>query len=255
MGLPLPADDIAALEARTEGWIVGLQFAALSIQGRDTEGQRNFITAFSGSHRYVVDYLAEEVFNTQPENVRRFLLHSSILERLSGPLCDAVTGQTDGAAMLASLERNNLFTVPLDEQRQWYRYHQLFAEVLRQRLKHEQPDLVPKLHRRASGWFEQNGFVTEAMGHALVAPDFERAARLIEASSTTMVNQGETNTLLTWLDVLPAEMVRSRPRLAIAKAWATVSQDRLDEARECVADAERWAQHEEPSNLETRSIR
>jgi len=214
----------------------------------------NFITAFPGSHRYVVDYLAEEVFNTQPENVRRFLLHSSILARLSGPLCDAVTGQTDGAAMLASLERNNLFTVPLDEQRQWYRYHQLFAEVLRQRLKHEQPNLVPELHRRASGWFEQNGFVTEAMSHALAAQDFERAARLIEASSTTMVNQGETNTLLTWLDALPAEMVRSRPRLAIAKAWATVSQDRLDEARECVADAERWAQHEEPSNLETRSI-
>ncbi len=253
MGLPLAADDIAALGARTEGWIVGLQFAALSMQGRDTEDRRNFITAFAGSHRYVVDYLAEEVFNTQPENVRRFLLHSSILERLCGPLCDAVTGQTGGTGTLASLERNNLFTVALDEHRQWYRYHHLFAEVLRQRLMHEHAAIIPELHRRASGWFEQNGFVTEAMGHALAGQDFEAAARLIEVSSATMVDQGETSTLLTWLDALPAEMVRSRPRLSLAKAWATVSQDRMQEAEECAADAERWALHEELSNAEMRS--
>ena len=155
MGLDLSAEDIAALETRTEGWIAGLQMAALSMQGRaDTA---SFIQAFTGSHRFVLDYLVEEVLQRQPERVRSFLLQTAILDRLCGPLCDAVTGQEDGREMLEALERGNLFVVPLDDERQWYRYHHLFADVLQAHLLEEQPDQVSALHRRASEWYEQNG--------------------------------------------------------------------------------------------------
>ncbi len=165
MGLNLSAHDIAALETRTEGWIAGLQLAALSMQGRsDTAG---FIQAFTGSHRFVLDYLMEEVLQRQPERVRRFLLQTSILDRLSGPLCDAVTERDDGRSMLETLERGNLFVVPLDDQRQWYRYHHLFADVLQARLIEEQSDRVSELHRRASAWYEQNDLPAEAIQHAL----------------------------------------------------------------------------------------
>jgi ATP/maltotriose-dependent transcriptional regulator MalT len=254
MGLQLTDANIGALETRTEGWIVGLQFAALSMQGRSTNDLGDFITAFTGSHRFVVDYLAEEVFSTQPEQIRRFLLHTSILERLGGPLCDAVTGESGSAATLAHLERNNLFTIPLDEQRQWYRYHQLFADVLRHRLEHEFPELAPDLHRRASAWYEQNGFVTEAMRHALAAHDMDRGAHLIEEFSPEMIKQGDTGSLLAWLDLFPMDLVSSRPRLSIAKGWASVSQDRLDEARRSVADAEQWAEGQDQTNPATRAV-
>ena len=148
MGLTLTAHDVAALEGRTEGWIAALQLAALSMPGRDDVA--GFIAGFAGDDRYIVDYLAEEVLQRQPDHVRSFLLQTSILDRLSGPLCDAVTGQDGGKAMLAALERGNLFLVPLDDRRQWYRYHHLFADVLQARLLDEQPDRVPELHRRAS---------------------------------------------------------------------------------------------------------
>ena len=153
MGLALTAQDVAALEGRTEGWIAALQLAALSMQGRDDNA--GFIAAFAGDDRYIVDYLAEEVLQRQPEQVQDFLLQTSVLDRLSGSLCDAVTGQTGGKATLEALDRGNLFLVPLDDRRRWYRYHHLFADVLRARLLDEQPDVVPALHRRACDWFEE----------------------------------------------------------------------------------------------------
>ncbi len=153
MGLNLSAENIAALEARTEGWVAGLQLAAISMQGRSDAA--SFIKSFTGSHRFVLDYLVEEVLQSQPEHVRNFLLQTAILDRLSSPLCNAVTGQEDGKGMLEALERGNLFVIPLDDQRQWYRYHHLFAEVLQAHLREAQPDRVSMLHQRASEWYEQ----------------------------------------------------------------------------------------------------
>ena len=184
MGLVLTAPDVAALEGRTEGWIAALQLAALSMQGR--EDIAAFIAGFAGDDRYIVDYLAEEVLQRQPDHVQQFLLQTSILDRLSGPLCDAVTGQDGGKAKLAALERGNLFLVPLDDRRQWYRYHQFFADVLQARLLDEQPDDLPGLHRRASEWYQQNGEPSEAIRHALAAKDFERAADLVELAIPAM---------------------------------------------------------------------
>ena len=184
MGLQLTAPDVAALEGRTEGWIAALQLAALSMQGRDDIA--GFIAGFAGDDRYVVDYLVEEVLQRQPDHVQAFLLQTSILDRLSGPLCDAVTGHGGGKAMLEALDRGNLFLVPLDDRRQWYRYHHLFADVLRARLLDEQPGQVPDLHRRASVWYEQNGDQSAAIRHALAAGDFERAADLVELAIPAM---------------------------------------------------------------------
>ena len=181
MGLDLEAADVNALEERTEGWIAGLQLAALSLRAIPTRPEvTDFIEAFTGSNRFVIDYLADEVLARQPPEMRDFLLRTAVLDRLTGPLCDAVTGQSAGAAMLADLDRANLFVVPLDTERTWYRYHHLFADVLRARLRSEEPDLVPQLHRRASDWYASNGFVADAVRHALAAEDFPRAAYLME---------------------------------------------------------------------------
>src|SRR5215218_782769 len=187
MGLNLSEEDIAALETRTEGWIAGLQLAALSMRGR--EDVSGFIRAFAGDNRYIVDYLVEEVLQRQPERIRSFLLQTSILDRLSGPLCDAVTGQENGRGMLEALKRGNFFVVPLDDKGHWYRYHHLFAEVLQARLiaetaeTREKPGQISALHRRASEWYEHHGRAADAMPyaihHALAAEDFERAADLI----------------------------------------------------------------------------
>src|SRR5947209_929565 len=178
MGLGLAADQLGILEGRTEGWIAALQLAALSMQGRDNIAE--FINGFAGDDRYIVDYLVEEVLQRQPDHVREFLLHTSILNRLTGPLCDAVTQQHGGRARLEALDRSNLFLVALDDRRQWYRYHHLFGDVLRARLADEEPDRVVALHRRASDWFEADGDRAEAVRHALAAADFARAAELIE---------------------------------------------------------------------------
>ena len=177
-GLHLAAGDVEVLEERTEGWIAALQLAALSIQGR--EDVSSFIARFAGNDRYIVDYLVEEVLAHQSEPVREFLLHTAVLDRLTGPLCDALTGRDDGSHMLTTLQRANLFLVALDDQREWYRYHHLFADVLRARLLAQQPDLVPLLHQRASRWFEAHAASDEAIRHALAARDFDRAAQLIE---------------------------------------------------------------------------
>ena len=238
MGLVLTAADVAALEGRTEGWIAALQLAALSMQGR--EDTAAFIDGFAGDDRYIVDFLAEEVLQRQPEHVQHFLLQTSILDRLSGPLCDAVTGQDDGKAKLMALERGNLFLVPLDDRRRWYRYHQLFADVLHARLLDEQPDEVPELHRRASRWLEQNGEPSEAIRHALAAGDFERAADLIELAIPAMLRIRQEVAVLGWLELLPDEVVRVRPVLSVGFAGALLAGGEFERVEARLRDAERW---------------
>jgi len=237
MGLNLSAEDIAALETRTEGWIAGLQLAALSMQGRsDTVG---FIQAFTGSHRFVLDYLAGEVLERQPERVRNFLLQTTILDRLSGSLCDAVTAQDGGRGMLETLERGNLFVVPLDDQRQWYRYHHLFADVLQAHLIEAQPDQVSSLHQRASAWYEQNGYPSDAIRHALAAKDFERAAGLIELAWSAMDLSYQSSTWLGWVKALPDVLIRARPVLSVGYAWALLDGGELEASEARLYDAER----------------
>ncbi len=230
MGLDLPPEAIATLQSRTEGWIAGLQLAALSLQGRADVSA--FLAAFSGSHHFVLDYLSEEVFARQSSVVQSFLLHTCILERLSGPLCDAVTGQDRSQAMLEGLERANLFVVPLDDERSWYRYHHLFAEVLRSHLQQAQPALVPALHRRASAWYEQHELPTEAVQHALAIPDFELAVRLIEPIALPVTFQGQISTVLGWMNALPKAVVRTRPFLCVYYALLLIFTTQFEAAEE-----------------------
>jgi LuxR family transcriptional regulator, maltose regulon positive regulatory protein len=255
MGLDLPEGSVAALEERTEGWIAGLQLAALSMRGR--EDISGFIAKLRGSNRYVLDYLAEEVLRHQPDDLEAFLVQTSILDRMSGPLCDAVTDREAGQEMLESLERANLFTIPLDEERRWYRYHHLFSEFLRERLHRTQPDQEPRLHRKASAWYEHNGLVHEAVDHALAAADLETGARLIEDNFRDMLAHGEATLLLNWLEALPEELVRSRPQLCIPCAWARLLTGQLEGAELCVQDLELMVdadfppdRHEVPSSNE-----
>ncbi len=238
MGLSLSTEDIAALEDHTEGWIAGLQLAALSMQGQ--EDVSGFIQAFAGDHRYIVDYLVEEVLERQPVSVRNFLLQTSILDRLSGPLCDAVTGQEEGSARLEALERGNFFVVPLDDKRHWYRYHHLFAEVLSAHLLAEQPDQVPALHRRASEWYEQHGSADDAIRHALAAADFARAAALVELAVPAMGRSRQETTALGWLKALPDELLRCRPVLGVAYAHVLLANGEREGVEERLRDAERW---------------
>jgi LuxR family maltose regulon positive regulatory protein len=214
MALELTSGDVAALEGRTEGWIAAIQLAALSMQGRDDVA--GFIAGFAGDDRYIVDYLVGEVLQRQPEQVRSFLLRTSILSRLNGSLCDAVTGQDGGRAMLEALDRGNLFLVPLDDRRLWYRYHHLFADVLRARLLDEQHGRVHELHRRASDWYARNGDRSAAIGHALDGEDFERGADLVELAAPAMRQTRQEATLRRWLEALPEELFRVRPVLAMA---------------------------------------
>ena len=245
MGLKLSAEEIAELETRTEGWIAGLQLAALAM--RDHDDVPGFIAAFTGSNRYVLDYLAEEVLARQPEALRTFLLQTSILDRMCGPLCDAVTSRDDGQEALEYLEHANLFVIPLDEDRRWYRYHHLFTDVLRQRLRESDANLLPELHRRANVWFEQQGLAAEAVYHALEAHDFERAADLIEVIGLSDMLPGQVHTLLGWLDKLPDVLVRSRPALCIVHAAALMFADQPEAAEARLDDAERYIQPSEPA--------
>ncbi len=238
MGLVLTAQDAAALRGRTEGWIAALQLAALSMQGRDDVSA--FIAGFAGDDRYIVDYLAEEVLQRLPDDVQRFLLQTSILGRLSGPLCDAVTGQKGGTARLAALERGNMFLVPLDDHRRWYRYHQLFADVLQVRLLDEHGGDVPGLHRRASRWHEQNGEPFEAIGHALAAKDFERAADLIEPAVPAIQRNRQEAALRAWMGVLPDEVVRVRPVPGMGFVGALMVSGEVDGVEARLKDIEQW---------------
>ena len=255
MGLDLSPGDIAALEAHTEGWIAGLQLAALSMQGRDD--LPDFVSAFTGSHRYILDYLTDEVLARRPKGTKNFLLQTSILNRLCGPLCDAVTGQSEGQTSLERLEQANLFLTSLDDDRHWYRYHHLFAEVLQARLRQSQPELLPDLHRRASDWYEAHDSVVEAVQHALAASDVVRAAGLIERERWVLQGRGEINTLHTWLNELPVETVRARPRLSLAYAWifslleqAEAIEPRLQDAEEALA-VSAVATPEQPAEIDT----
>ncbi len=230
MKLNLTLDQIAALEARTEGWIAGLQLAAISMQKRGDTTE--FIESFTGSHRFILDYLVDEVLSCQPEDVQSFLLNTSILERFTGSLCDSVTGQEDGQEVLSQLERANLFIIPLDNERRWYRYHPLFADLLRSRLQESKPDLVPTLHRRACDWYERQDLLPEAIKHAITMGDFERTAKLIERSAEAQRQQGEIATLTGWMNALPSGIRRSHPALCIAyaRALADTAQHKAIEA-------------------------
>ncbi len=238
MNLSLSVEEVTALESRTEGWIAGLQLAALSMKGQqDVHG---FIQSFAGDHRYIVDYLVEEVLQRQSETVRNFLLQTSILERLNGPLCDAVTAQPGSNARLESLQRGNLFLIPLDDQRNWYRYHHLFADVLRMRLMAEQPDLVSALHQRASEWYEQNGFTADAIRHALESKNFDRAANLIEQAVPEARRNRQETTLLDWLKALPDEVLEHRPVLSVHYAGTLLQLGQLDGVEKRLQQGERW---------------
>jgi LuxR family maltose regulon positive regulatory protein len=285
MGIDLSPDDVDALERRTEGWIAGLQMAALSIQGRrQSSGPQDlstFIRAFTGSHRFVLDYLVEEVLDQQPVEIQEFLLRTSILERLTGPLCDAViglredatggraaqavdpdaliphtagpeagSGAASGRAILAYLDRRNLFVVPLDEHREWYRYHRLFADLLHKQLLQLYPDLVPILHGRASAWYEERAQAAEpsfetghltsaAIRHALASGDDEWAAHLIEQAAALTLGHSECATFLGWTEQLPASVIQRRPSLCALQAWVMLLAGRpLSEVRRHVRAAE-----------------
>lgn len=218
MGLNLSEDDISALESRTEGWIAGLQLAAISMQGLPDAA--SFIQSFTGSHRFVLDYLIEEVLQRQPENIQTFLLRTSILDRMCGPLCDAVmdSSSASGQETLEYLERTNLFIVPLDQERRWYRYHHLFGDLLRQRLG--QPRELAEYHLRASRWYEAHKDLGEAFRHALAADDFEQAACLAEAAWQRMERNFQTLAWLGWVKKLPDSAIRSRPWLCVQIGWA-----------------------------------
>jgi len=209
VGADLPEDAIAALEARTEGWAVGLQLAGLSL--RNHADPAGFVATFSGSHRYVLDYLTEEVLDRQPGQVRESLMETSVLDRLCGSLCDAVTGRAGSQHLLETIEQANLFLIPLDEVRGWWRYHPLFADLLRVRLGQQQPDRLPELHRAAASWCEQRGLADDAVRHALAAGDLARAARLVERHLGTTLALGEGATVMRWLADLPGEQIRARP--------------------------------------------
>jgi LuxR family maltose regulon positive regulatory protein len=238
MGFNLSTENISALEARTEGWIAGLQLAALSMQGHQDVSE--FIQAFAGDHRYIVDYLVEEVLQRQPESIRSFLLQTAILDRLNGPLCDAVTGQPGSKSRLDALQRGNFFLTPLDDKRHWYRYHHLFADVLHMHLMAEQPNQVPALHRRASEWYEQNGSPADAIRHALAGGDFERAANLIELAVPAMSRIRKTAALLGWFKSLPNELIRARPILSVTYAHLLLDGGEVDGVEDRLRDAEWW---------------
>ena len=261
MGLNLSAEDIAALEARTEGWIAGLQLAALALQGLALQGTTSMqghqdaahlIQSFTGSHHFVLDYLLEEVLQQQPESIQTFLLRTSILDRLCGPLCEAVlhegadlhpTRSASGQETLEYLERANLFIVPLDNERHWYRYHRLFADLLRQRLALSMGDErggAAELHNRASLWYEENGYEAEAFHHAVAADDFERAAGLAEMAWQAMDNSFQSAAWLGWVKKLPDKLIRARPVLCTQVAQALMDTGELEASESRLRDAERW---------------
>ena len=226
MGFDLSAKEITALETRTEGWVASLQLAALSMQGRgDMEA---FVADFSGSHRYVIDYLIDEVMSRQPEDHQAFLTQTSILDRFSASLCDGVLGITTSRQILGKLEGDNLFLIPLDDERQWYRYHHLFADFLGQRLHDTEPEKIPELHHRASHWYEAQGLVDDAIQHALAAEDLENATRMVDTIAADLVVHRESNKLLKLITQLPQDLCQDYPMLCIWHAWALLFLGQLE---------------------------
>ena len=236
----LAPNDIAALQQRTEGWIAGLQLLALSLRGQDDV--KRLVESFTGSHRYVLDYLVDEVFQRQSADVQDFLLKTSILDRLTAPLCNAVVERDDSRQVLLALEQANLFIIPLDPLREWYRYHHLFADLLQHRLQVESRYDVAQLHMRASQWYAENGFRADAIYHALAASDWERAADLILSIGSDMLKRGEVVTLLGWYQALPEDFVRAHPRLCFGYCWPLLLAEKTDAAESYLALAEQAAQ-------------
>ena len=236
MGLDLAEQDIATLDARTEGWIAGLQLAALSMQGQMNRHQ--FIENLAGSNRFIFDYLVEEVLEKQPPTIQEFLLKTSILAQMNARLCDALMGRDDSQAALFYLEQSNLFLQSLDNNRYWYRYHHLFADLLRIKLGQTQPAQIPVLHQSASQWFEKNKLIPEAVSHALAAGDFAHVVHLVEGNAFSMLDTGELTTLIGWLDALPHEVVHSTPWMSIFYAWALAYTGQLNRAEEYLLQAE-----------------
>jgi LuxR family maltose regulon positive regulatory protein len=247
-GHDLPDAVVAALEDRTEGWAAGLHLAALSLQGReDTTG---FVEHFSGSHRYVLDYLTEEVLEQQPEHIRTFLLETSVLERLSGPLCDDVLGREGSQQMLEQIERANLFLLPLDDSRRWWRYHHLFADLLRAQSWRRSRARTIELHCAAAEWYENVGLADDAIRHALTAGDAERAAQLVERYlDEQILGRAETTTLTRWLSALPVEVLHRRARLPLGQGVLALMMGRLDEADRLLDLAEQTHEEAGPSPL------
>ncbi len=238
MGLMLTPQDVAALNGRAEGWIVGLQMAALSMQRMPDRSA--FIRGFSGSHRYILEYLLEEVLNRQPQDLQAFLLQTSILDRLCAPLCDALLGEgCHSQAALETLERSNLFLAPLDQVGTWYRYHHLFADLLRARLQASQPERLPVLHLGASRWFEGAGLPEEAIQHAFAAKDLERAAQLVEQYGIGILGRGEMSSLLRLFEALPAALVRDRPALGVLHAWSQTLSGQLEKVEPQLQEIEK----------------
>ena len=238
MGLNLSTEDVAALETRTEGWIAGLQLAAISLRGRTDVS--TFVTSFTGSHRLVLDYLIEEVLGQQSESIQNFLIRTSILNRLTGSLCDALTGEDTGRQILEALDRANLFIVPLDENRRWYRYHHLFADLLRQRLRQKYPEQISKLHLSASEWYEHESLWSDAIHHAFASENLERVADLIELVWTPMNTSYRSVTWLGWAKILPEDLIRSRPLLSNSCGWASLDAGDMEAADHYFRDAEEW---------------
>jgi LuxR family transcriptional regulator, maltose regulon positive regulatory protein len=237
LGLGLSGPDVARLQRRTEGWAAALYLAALSLHGRADAAE--FIGAFAGDNRHVVDYLGSEVLAGQPADRRAFLVRTSILDRLCGPLCDAVTGGSASAAVLEEIERANLFLVPLDATRTWYRYHHLFGELLRHELRRSEPELVATLHRRAGAWYQAEGAIPDAIHHAVSGGDVDQARELIAEHWLGYFNRGELATVAGWLDALPQQAVEADPRLAVARVWLALDLGRPGEAGGWLERAER----------------
>jgi LuxR family maltose regulon positive regulatory protein len=232
----LSAGDISALDARIEGWAAGLQMVAISMQGR--EDLSGFIQGITGTHHFILDYLVEEVLEQQSPDLQTFLLKTSILERMTADLCDAVSGRNDSQDILTGLHRRNMFILSLDEERRWYRFHPLFADLLRNRLGHTLPDEVTGLHHRASAWYEEHEFIEEAITHAFEGVDYQQAAHLVERSAMPLIVQGKLTTLSRWIDALPEGLVRERPRLCVYLAWIRYWLGFRAQGEECLQYAE-----------------
>jgi LuxR family maltose regulon positive regulatory protein len=237
-GVALTPQDVGALKARTEGWVAGLQVAAMALRGR--EDASAFVAAFTGGHRHVLSYLVAEVLQKQPQAVQSFLLQTSLLDQLNGALCDALTGRDDGQEMLEQLEKTNLFVVALDDELYWYRYHHLFQDVLcARRQRAFSAGQTQALHQRASQWYEQNGLISEAVQHALVVDDFERVVELLDRPDADLLGRYELSTVLRWLEALPDELVRASRNLSMTFAWALLASGQVDKIKGRLQDVER----------------
>lgn len=250
-GLNLMPGEIVALESRTEGWIAGLQLVALWLQGHDDTSKRNFVSAFTGSQRYILDYLVEEVLQRQPDAIKTFLLHTSILDRLSSSLCNALTGGKDGQVILEFLERAHLFTIPLDQEQRWYRYHHLFRDVLYHQLTRTEPDFLPELHRRAAGWFVRAGSTDDAIRHACAAQEWDQAIELIEPAISHAWNRGEVRKIITWLGPLPDDRLAAHPHLSLYYSRALLLGGKMDAAEQRLQASEKVLRARPATELDT----